>query len=294
MMYYDIPAKHTMIVNKSDPQPYAGHQSITFYRMVIEELPTPEIMTCIANEVQRVKYANTYEAILVLPSSKNNTQTVWMNLLVRQIPDAVIHTYNMKGLVCYIPPRLVSPLIDHLKTENITRKKVKCDRTGNIFHFNNALEISELYTMLKAIGEHCVVTIGSNKIKRGMSFVSKDTESPLTATTMLVRGSDLWTAVYIAQALGRVTGKAMPDIPRRVYTDTPISSTYQAYCANQERIMDAIHEAQQQGGEAMLRDIMGTVEVQRYHRKTDTKALRRVNDMFHLPRRAPRDDDETA
>jgi hypothetical protein len=102
------------------------------------------------------------------------------------------------------------------------------------------IPIRVFYTICKALGQNCVLTIGKDLIARGISYVSEDTSGPLTATTMIYIPGTSMHSVGICQTVGRITGCAMPNLKRTLYAPQDVIDTYISYNKNQESYLQKI------------------------------------------------------
>jgi hypothetical protein len=154
---------------------------------------------------------------------------------------------------------------------------VKHTRNG-VMYVLPELPICDFYTLCKAIGERCVVTIGRDLIARGISYVGRDSKQPLTATTMIYKPGTSMHAVGIVQAVGRITGTAMPCLKRRLYAPGDVITTYKAFNANQETYISEIENSTEQ---VEIKNIIDRLEFCKIKRKIDRASLRLKMNMTH-------------
>jgi hypothetical protein len=77
-------------------------------------------------------------------------------------------------------------------------------------------------------------------------------------------------AVGINQSIGRITGKARPDLKRKLYTTHEIYNTFLKYNRNQEKYIEMIKNGE---CESQTKDIIEGGEFEYYKRDIDRKKL---------------------
>jgi len=213
------------------PPTYSGYKDIE-YNILEDDLDMRDILKY---EIQRIKDDETNEVILYCIDRKiaDGQDLVLVNMA--KTLKCVVNTYNGNGIISIF--KTVSKAD---KFENQLKKaKVSYKRDSKTFTMRS-LAIRKFYTMCKAIGEKCVVTIGKDLIARGISYVGEDEIHPLTATTIIYKPGMTMHAVGICQTIGRVTGCAMPELKRRVYAPDDVIKTYRVYNENQEKYINKI------------------------------------------------------
>jgi hypothetical protein len=139
----------------------------------------------------------------------------------------------------------------------------------------NELSISEFYGYLQLCGCKVVLTIGKDLIARGISFVSNQTENPLTATTMIYKPGSQLSQVALTQAIGRLNGTAQPNLKRRLYTTDDVYTNYTTFVKNQKEIISSIRE----NGNKVDEDLIGDIALWKASRPVDRKILKLEQDM---------------
>lgn len=214
------------------PATYTGYNKIQHIQME-DDL---KIKKHLSNEVERIKEAGTYEAILYCIDRKIvDGHEVLLGNLSKQL-DCVVNTYNGDGITTYIKKNLRDKFEKKLNKYDIEFHKV-----GRYYKMKN-MAIRKFYTIIKSIGENCIVTIGKDLICRGISYVGENVEDPITATTMFYKPGKTMNAVGICQTIGRITGCAMPSLNRKIYCPEDVYTTYITYNKNQELFIKKIEQ----------------------------------------------------
>lgn len=213
------------------PATYTGYDKIEHIRME-DDL---NIGRHLLSEVERIKEAGTYEAILYCIDRKIvDGHEVLLNNLSRL--DCVVNTYNGDGISTYIKKNL------RVKFEKkLNKYDIKFQKVGRYYKMKN-MAIRKFYTIMKSLGENCIITIGKDLICRGISYVGEDVDEPITATTMFYKPGKTMNAVGICQTIGRITGCAMPSLNRKLYCPEDVYTTYVTYNKNQELFIKKIEQ----------------------------------------------------
>ncbi len=223
---YDI--KCFDVIKIEIPNEYTGYNNIKHISLDGDK----NITELLKKEVQRIKLENTYEAILYCIERKiQNGQNDILEDLATKI-KCVVNTYNGNGVLTYIPNKL------SLFQNALDEEEIEYSVDGKFVSIPK-ITIRKFYSILKSIEEHCVVTIGKDLICRGISYVGEG-ESPLTATTMFYKPGVKMHNVGICQTIGRITGCAMPNLKRRLYSTNDIYTNYITYNKNQEKYIQKI------------------------------------------------------
>lgn len=218
------------------PATYTGYDKIEHVKME-DDL---RIGRYLSNEVIRIKESGTYEAILYCIDRKIvDGHEVLLGNLSRQL-NCVVNTYNGDGISTYIKKNLRAKFEKKLNKHDIEfEKKI----SGGIYYYKmKNMAIRKFYTIIKSIGENCIVTIGKDLICRGISYVGEGMEDPITATTMFYKPGKTMNAVGICQTIGRITGCAMPSLNRKLYCPEDVYTTYMTYNKNQELFIKKIEQ----------------------------------------------------
>lgn len=215
------------------PATYTGYDKIKHIEME-DDL---QIGKQLLNEVQRVKEAGTNEAMLYCIDRKISDR-ILLNNLSNQL-DCVVNTYNGNGITTYIKESLRVNFERKLKKYDIAFQKV-----GKYYKMKN-MAIRKFYTIIKSIGENCIVTIGKDLIARGISYVGEDEEEPITATTMFYKPGKNMNIAGMCQTIGRITGCAMPSLNRRLYCPKDVYENYMKYNRDQETYIKNIEQSEE-------------------------------------------------
>lgn len=243
------------------PGTYVGYKDIK-YKELEDDLDVKKVLI---DEVSRIKANDTYEAILYCIDRKivDGHDKVLESL--SSILKCVVNTYNGNGITAFI--RTVA-LCKKFETQ-LNRAGLQFINKGKYYQIKN-LSIRKFYSIIKNIGERCVVTIGKDLICRGISYVGEDTINPITATTMIYKPGTTMNAVSICQTLGRVTGCAMPTLERTVYAPKDVIDTYIKYNRNQELYIDKITKTKTN---ILTKDIINEMTFEKYKRNIDRPRL---------------------
>lgn len=210
---------------------YTGYDRISY--TPFESLE--ETQNVFAAEYRRIMASGNQEAVLYCTDRKiDEGQDRTFGAFVELMPDAVISTYNGKGIRVYIThPSFEKTAQKIAKEENL---KMKMTIKGKHEWLIEDMPICDFYEVCRVLGKKMVVTIGFDLMSRGISFVSsKRVEKPLAATTMIYRPGNTMHAVGITQAIGRILGCARPDLGRRLYAPKSVIENYRKFMKNQEK-----------------------------------------------------------
>jgi hypothetical protein len=192
----------------------------------------------LVSEVERIKESGTYEAMLYCIDRKIvDGHEVLLRNLSNQL-DCVVNTYNGDGICTYIKKNLRVKFEKKLNKYDIEFQKV-----GRYYKMKN-MAIRKFYTIIKSIGENCIVTIGKDLICRGISYVGEDVEDPITATTMFYKPGKTMNVVGMCQTIGRITGCAMPSLNRRLYCPKDVYENYMKLNRDQEMYIKNIEKSE--------------------------------------------------
>lgn len=224
------------------PATYIGYDKIEHVKME-DDL---KIRRHLSTEVERIKDAGTYEAILYCIDRKIvDGHEVLLKNLSNQL-NCIVNTYNGDGISTYIKTNLRVKFEKKLNKHDIEFQKV-----GRYYKMKN-MAIRKFYTIIKSIGENCIVTIGKDLICRGISYVGENVEDPITATTMFYKPGKTMNAVGICQTIGRITGCAMPSLKRKLYCPEDVYETYVTYNKNQEIFIKKIEQTEDQSTKVVV------------------------------------------
>jgi hypothetical protein len=205
----------------------------------------------VRKEINRIKNAGTNEAILYCSNYLNSKQEEIAEELYDEFKVPVI-LYNGKGIEIFMNDK------------------------QRIYPGN----ISNAMTWVEKRYFGPVIIVGHRLMDRGISFCSTSKNKPLTATVMFYSGSNVVTAVNIAQIFGRITGTSRPDITKRtIYCDEKVYTSYINYLENQKRIYNAIKK--EENKELLLKDVMSNLVLNKLKRKLDRTILKSVNHKYN-------------
>jgi hypothetical protein len=278
-LLYKIPSEAVFAL--AIPETYTGYKDIHYVSMN----DGMDIYHTLVSEVNRVKECETHEVILYC--IERNIDMGHNAVLQRMHDnlDCTVSTYNGRGLtvmfkteeMCEDFEAVLEKYSENKKGVDPKAKAVKFTRNDLVFVLPD-LPVCDFYTMCKAVGERCVVTIGRDLIARGISYVGRDRKQPLTATTMIYKPGQSMHAVGIVQTVGRITGCAMPCLKRRLYAPSDVITTYKAFNANQEKY---IAEIQKSVETINVRNIIDGLEFCKLKRKIDRPKLKLRMNMTH-------------
>ena len=216
------------------PATYTGYDKIEHIEME-DDL---QMRNHLVNEVNMSKETGKNVAILICTERKIvDGHEVLLRNLSNQL-DCVVNTYNGDGICTYIKKNLRVKFEKKLNKYDIEFQKV-----GRYYKMKN-MTIRKFYTIIKSIGENCIVTIGKDLICRGISYVGEDVEDPITATTMFYKPGKTMNVVGMCQTIGRITGCAMPSLNRRLYCPKDVYENYMKLNRDQEMYIKNIEKSE--------------------------------------------------
>ncbi len=267
VMMYNI--QNADVIKLKIPTTYVGYKDIDYIQLE-DDIHVKRILK---SEVERIKAAGTYEAILYCIERKITDGHQKVLKSVCSVLNCIVNTYNGNGITAHLKTVRMSNQFEAVLKKEAPGLKYK--RNDKMFTIKN-MPIRRFYSICKLLGENCVVTIGKDLISRGISYVSEDQDEPLTATTMIYKPGTAMHSVGLAQTIGRVTGCAMPNLKRRVYAPEDVIKTYKAYNENQEKYLERMgRESEEEGEEGKLtRDTIAEMVFIRLKRSIDRKKLK--------------------
>lgn len=243
------------------PSYYTGYSNIE--HVLLED--DINIKKLLKQEVNRINDMETYEAILYCIDRKiiDGHERVLKSLATDL--KCIVNTYNGNGITTYI--RTIS-LGKKFESE-LTKYEISFTKKDKYYQIKN-MSIRKFYTIVKKIGERCVITIGKDLICRGISYVGENQTEPITATTMFYKPGSSMHAVGICQTIGKITGCAMSELPRKLYASQDIYDTYITYNKNQELFIKKIETADNL---TVTKDIIEDLVFNKYSRNIDRMKL---------------------
>ena len=258
-MLYDIQCPDVMKLEI--PEFYTGYDKIRHFELS-DDL---EINHLLKDEVKRIKKERTFESILYCVDRKviDGHERV-LKSLSEQL-KCVINTYNGAGITCFLKNKTLARKFEY----ELRRYDIAYTKDNSFFKIKN-ITIRKFYTLIKKIGERCVITIGKDLISRGISYVGENQTEPITATTMFYKPGTTMHAVGICQTVGRITGCAMPNLQRRLYAHTDVYETYIKYNKNQEKY---IYNIQNNNENVITKNVIEELVFNKYKRNIDRMKL---------------------
>lgn len=259
MMLYKVDCPDVMRLEI--PSCYTGYDKIQHVALP-DDLRIKELLT---EEVKRINKNKTYEAILYCIDRKivDGHERVLKTLATSL--KCIVNTYNGNGITTYINSISISEKLER----QLNKHEILFTKKENYYQMKN-LSIRKFYTIIKKIGGRCVVTIGKDLICRGISYVGENQKEPITATTMFYKPGATMYATGICQTIGRITGCAMPELPRKLYAPQDVYDTYLNYNKNQEMFIKSIEKADSL---KITKDIIEELVFNKYTRNIDRMKL---------------------
>jgi len=257
-MLYKIEAPD--VIQLEIPATYVGYKNIEYISLE-DDLDIKEVLE---HEVARIKRSKTYEAILYCIERKIVDGHEEVLRGISSYLKCVVNTYNGNGITAIMRTLTMSKKFEAL----LKKHNIKYVRNDKYFTMKN-LAIRKFYTYCKKVGENCVVTIGKDLISRGISYVSEDKVEPITATTMIYKPGMSMHSVGITQAIGRITGCAMPNLQRRLYAPQEVIETYKTYNKNQEAYIKEIEKSGK-----LTKEVINGMVFEKLKRNIDRAKLR--------------------
>lgn len=261
MMLYGI--NNIDIISLEVPSDYTGWKDIR-YNALVDDLDIREKLIEVVN---RVKLNKSYEVILYCIDRKiEDGQDIILHSLSETL-NCTVNTYNGNGVVVIFNKEEFSELFHHELWE-----------TGVVFkrHRNKFtmpyISIRRFYTLCKKIGETCIVTIGKDLISRGISYVGEDKSQPFAASVMFYKPGTKMHVVGLCQTIGRITGRARPELKRELFASEDVIVNYQNYNINQEKYMRIING--EESGDQLSKDTINELTFNRLTRNIDRPALK--------------------
>ena len=205
---------------------------------------------------------------------RTNQSQVFSSMLanIKKTGLDVVSSYNSNGFKLAFRLQKHKTLFMN-KMEEKSIQYTLCEEAITIK--KNEISISEFYGYLQLCGCKVVLTIGKDLIARGISFVSNQTENPLTATTMIYKPGSQLSQVALTQAIGRLNGTAQPNLKRRLYTTDDVYTNYTTFVKNQKEIISSIRE----NGNKVDDDLISDIALWKASRPVDRKTLKLEQDM---------------
>ena len=259
MMLYNVECPDVMKLEI--PECYTGYKDIE-HKVLTDDI---DIKKLLKKEVERINDDGTYEAILYCIDRKilDGHERV-LKSLANEL-KCIVNTYNSNGISTYIRSVSLANKFEH----QLKKYEIKFTKKDKYYQIKN-ITIRKFYTIVKKIGENCVVTIGKDLICRGISYVGENQTEPITATTMFYKPGSTMHAVGMSQTIGRITGCAMPSLKRRLYAPQKVYDDYIKYNKNQEQFIKEIEKSSE---ETITKDIIEELVFNKYNRNIDRMKL---------------------
>ena len=225
------------------PNNYVGYDKFNYSTIDdMEEIDIHKIVIKHQNEFYKKKQNG---AILYSTDRKieNGQDFVFESLISNPEITCTVNTYNSNGIIARVNnPKFKYELADFIELRKDTCKIFVQQLRPNIWSIKG-LSISSFYEICKKIGSGVIVTIGMDLVARGISFVSSSYDfNAVAATVLIYKPGDTRHAVGSAQASGRISGTARPDLPRYLYSTEKIIEDYISFNRNQEQYIQAIED----------------------------------------------------
>jgi hypothetical protein len=263
-MLYNI--KKATVFSLDVPEDYVGCGHKNFLYTELED--DADINRLVSDEVARIKSAASCEVILycIERNIVVGQNTVMEHL--GEMLDCIVSTYNGNGICAIFPTNemrenfamlcmrfnedvAASFKADKKSDPNFNKNDMKYKR---IIGITRVLEkrldiknmtIADFYKACQMVNETCVVTIGKDLIARGISYCGSNRDpDTFAATTMFYKPGTTMHAVGMTQAIGRITGTARPEVPRRLYAPERVIVAYKAYNYNKRLYLDNIAKSE--------------------------------------------------
>jgi hypothetical protein len=249
------------------PSCYTGYKSIE-HILFDDDLTIKKLLK---KEIDRINEEETYEAILycIERNIVDGHERVMKSLATGL--KCIVNTYNGNGITTFMRTKALCKKFEH----ELKRYEIAFTTNDKYYQIKN-MSIRKFYTIVKKIGERCVITIGKDLICRGISYVGENQNEPITATAMFYKPGNTMHAVGICQTIGRITGCAMPDLRRRLYAPKDVYDTYIAYNQNQELYIKNIEKGAE---DTITKDIIEELVFNKYNRNIDRMKLKLTMNM---------------
>ena len=243
------------------PQYYTGYKSIEHVNFE-DDLNIKDLLR---NEIERINREETYEAILYCVDRKIVEGHDRVLKTLADDLNCIVNTYNGNGITTFIRTTVLANKFEY----ELNRYEIQFTKKDNYYQIKN-ITIRKFYTIIKKIEERSVITIGKDLISRGISYVGENQNQPITATTMFYKPGNTLHAVAIVQAIGRITGCAMPSLKRRLYAPKETYDTYINHIKNQEHFISKIQKSDET---TITKDIIDKLVFHKYNRNIDRMKL---------------------
>lgn len=234
------------IIQLSVPNNYIGYDKIEYKVM---ESPN-EIRDILIKEQNRRILDNENGVILYCVDKKiSEGQDPTFVSVCSYLKKCIVSSYNGNGITARVlnNAKFEARLVKFAKLNNkvkgfkkITYEDQSTNETKNVWNIKG-MAIKDFYQICKDVNSGIIVTIGMDLIARGISFVSSEkVADAIAATTMIYKPGATLHNVALAQAIGRITGTARPDLVRRLYASQDIIDNYIAFNKNQKQYLKEI------------------------------------------------------
>ena len=243
------------------PSCYTGYKNIEH----VDFEDDLNIKKLLRKEINRINEEETCEAILYCIDRKIVDGHDRILKSLAEDLKCIVNTYNGNGITTFIRTISLGKKFEH----ELKKCEISFTKKDKYYQIKN-ISIRKFYTIVKKIGERCVITIGKDLICRGISYVGENQNQPITATTMFYKPGNTMHAVGICQTIGRITGCAMPDLHRRLYAPKDVYNTYMNYNKNQELYIKNIEKGDE---DTITKDIIEELVFDKYNRNVDRMKL---------------------
>jgi len=229
----------TVVISLISGDGYVGYRHIQYTALpehdgADDENANDLILPMLYDECRRMKEG----AILYCVNRRieDGHDTLFTQICEEVDRNVIVHTYNGKGIVArVVHPRFVPTLAGLINEMKLTKTKIQSTLTSPIILTIENVPVSEFYEACRRLQLYKIITIGYDLMSRGISFVSSGrAPDTIAATTMFYKPGKTMHAVGICQAVGRITGRARPDMERKLFAPRAVIQKYLAFNMNQE------------------------------------------------------------
>ena len=256
------------------PESYMGYGNKNFrYNLITSTTDTSPLLI---REIRRIKESASHEVILYCMDKaiRDHYDTL---IRLNRFANCIVNTYNSNGIrVMFKTQEMFDDFKQICENYNIAprlknMKPITVSDLGDWTLEIKDLTIANFYTMCKAAGETCVVTIGKDLIARGISYCSTNRKQPFAATRMFLHVGNTMHNVGITQAVGRIMGTARPELDRELYANESIVSEFKKFNQNQKKWIGAVAASVD---EISVKTIIDSTDFCIFKRKIDRPALK--------------------
>jgi len=219
---------------------YIGWQNIQFVPLPddVDEAP----LRALVSEVHRIERGSVL--FCVERVIEDGHDELFQRLCREVKPPGVVHTYNGRGIMVRCTHPMFLSMVRSVQKETGHKLKIETLIAHKHVYRIVGMPIAHFYEVCRRLECFKVVTIGMDLMSRGISFVSsgRDVHDTIAATTMIYTPGATMHAVGLVQAIGRITGKACPELERRLYAPQRVIENYLHMMVGQQEYLKKIEE----------------------------------------------------